>query len=536
MVAMVTLSKVLGLVAIIPLTLLIGDVGLGIYANAYILYANLVTLSTAGFPTAMGKLISERLAVGRYEDVEQIYKVTIRFVLLAGFVLFILMWFGAPLYSYAVALQNKKASAKDLVWAIRALAPCLLVIPLMSALRGYLQGFQRLEPSAYSQAIEQFVRVIFIVVGAYLAMKWSHGNPASGATAATLAAFVGGFAGLIWLMKAVKPLRTSFLSKSFPRRTKISNRDVLKMMFKIALPVSLGAMVVPISGLVDSFTVQNILMWTGMSYGTATGQYGILTRQAMQLIQLPLAFAMAVGVAVLPAIASAKARKDDRSIEQQISGTFRSMLFMTIPVSAACLVLAQPIDEFLFHSHEGVEIIGSVSFMGIFSSTELISTYMLQGLGEMYRPVRNMFLGVGIKLIFNLFLIYTMKIEGAAIATTIGYLFSSTLNVLAVKKYSRVRISIWKNAIPSLEAGAILCVTLGLCGALWNAFVPKFHGPHQHLQDWLSSTGDLVVALSIGGCVYVFCSIWLGAVSEHEIKRLPLIGSRLSKLAHRIAR
>jgi O-antigen/teichoic acid export membrane protein len=528
MVASVTLAKLLGLIYIFPLTRLIHDEGIGIYSNAYSLYVILLTLSTAGFPTAMGKLVSEKLALRHYGEVEQIYKITTRMVIRLGILLFLVMWFGAPLYSHLVALRESKQAVASLTTSIRALAPALLVVPLMAAFRGYLQGFQRLEPSAYSQAIEQFVRVLAIVIGAYIVMK-NGGSVAAGAAAATFGAFIGALAGLVLLAVAIVPVRRSFLSQAGKQRSPLTKQAALRALFRIALPVSLGALVVPISGLVDSLTVQNFLIFGGASFSAATAAYGVLSRQAMQLIQLPLAFAMAIGASVLPAIAHSKALHDHASIETKISGTIRSMLFMTFPVAAALLVLGRPLDQMLFGSTKGAIIISSVSFMSIFSSLELTSTYMLQGLDKMYRPVRNMFIGVAIKLLLNILLILPFHIVGAAVATTIGYLFSATLNVMAVKKYGNVKFSVWRLATPSMVATAVLCLTLWI-----GNDIGKWIASHlTHSLD-LAASIQVVVALAAGAVVYVVASIRLRAVSASELSRLPVIGGRLSRLAQKI--
>ncbi|QSO50632.1 polysaccharide biosynthesis protein [Alicyclobacillus curvatus] len=530
MVAMVTLAKVLGLIYIIPLTRIIHEEGLGIYGQAYNFYIILNTLSTSGFPTAMAKLISERLALKRYGDVEQMYRLTIRIVFVLGVILFVVMWVGAPLYSHLVALKEPAEGAEAMTMSIRALSFALLVVPVMSALRGYLQGFQEMEPSAYSQALEQFVRVIAIVVGAYVVVKQG-GSIAAGAAAATFGAVVGALAGVLLLMAAVVPLRRSFLRQTRSSRTSESAKRTVHAMFQIGMPVSLGNLVIPFSGLVDSLTVQNMLMFSGYSFATATAAYGILSRQAMQLIQLPLAFAGALGVAILPALAESKALGDKRAIHTRITGTIRSMMFMTLPVAASLLVLAAPIDEIWAGNHKGAVIISSVCFMSIFSSLELISTFMLQGLGKMYRPVRNMMIGVGVKLVFNLILIPPFHILGAAIATTIGYIVSSTLNVLAVKKYGQVRFSVWRLTAPSTFATIFLCVTLAV--GSWAGF---------HLGNVLTHAAfavasiQIVVSIGLGGIVYVWLSIVFGAVSGPELARVPLVGRPLSRFAPSKAR
>ncbi|RIV24365.1 polysaccharide biosynthesis protein [Alicyclobacillaceae bacterium I2511] len=529
MVAMVTLAKLLGLAYIFPLTRLIHDEGMGIYANAYSLYVILLQISTSGFPTAMGKLISERLAIRRYADVEQMYRLTLRLVTVLGIVLFVVMWVGAPWYSRLVALRESRDAVAAITLSIRALSFSLLIVPALSGLRGYLQGFQAMEASAYSQAVEQLVRVIAIVLGAYLVMRHG-GSMADGAAAATFGAFVGGVAGLILLAVAVLPLRRDFKLHVSKGQPSLSSGQVLRVMFAVALPVSLGALVVPIANLIDSLTVTNLLTWVGFSFGEATADYGVLSRQAMQLIQLPLAFAMAIGASLLPAISQAKAIRNERAIQSHITGTLRSMLLMTVPVAATLLVLGRPLDQVLFGSQEGAVIISSVSFMSIFSSLELLTTYMLQGLGQLYRPVRNMFIGVLIHLIFNLALIPFLHIIGAAIATTLGYIISSTLNVLAVRKYGKVHFSVWKISLPFLVASVpLLLVQWAGSFVGYHLLHPLFPSP-----DAVGAV-QILLAVALGGLVYLTAALRLRAVAAEELIQIPWLGNRLARFANRVS-
>jgi O-antigen/teichoic acid export membrane protein len=529
MVLMVTLAKVLGLLWIVPLSRLIHEEGIGIYSQAYSLYIFVLTLSTAGFPTAMGKLIAEKLALRKYADVEQLYRITMRTVILFGLVLFFVTWFGAPLYGSLTALKESHQARDALTMSIRALAPALLVVPLESALRGYMQGFQKLEPSAYSQAVEQLFRVATIVIGADLVMS-AGGSVAAGAAAATLGAFVGALAGVILLIFSVIPLRRRFLVRVAKQQAQLTQREALRTLMKYALPVSLGSLVVPISGMVDSLTITNFLMLAGDSYTAANAAYGIFSRQAMQLIQLPLAFAMALGVSVLPAIAEANAVRNQTAVEIRIRTTIRSMMFMTLPVAATLLVLGRPLDQLLSGDTKGAVIISSVCFMGIFSSLELISTYMLQGLGKMYRPVRNMFIGVVVKIVMNLVLILPFHIIGAAIATTLGYLVSTSLNVSAVRKYSNVHFSVWKLSAPLILASIVCSVGLFIGDKVGLALAGDFTSPD------VKALIEVISGIAVGGVLYLASTLWFRAVSPSELQRIPFVGRRLSPLAQRMQR
>ncbi len=532
MVVCVAIAKLLGVIWIIPVTQLIGTTGLGIYANAYAVYNILLTLSTNGFPLALGKLISERHALNKRVEVEHMYRVTIKAIVIFSIISFLIMWFGAPLFSIFVAISTPKLAIEQMTPSIRAISFSLLVVPLMSALRGYLYGFQRLEAPAYSQAVEQLFRVITMVVGAYLVMRVMGHGIIAGAAAATFGAFVGGAVGLVLLITAVIPIRREYRGMNIDK-SPYTNRQMLKILWRIALPVSLGALVVPISNMSDTYTVQNLLMLAGKTYKTALSDFGIYSRQALFLVQLPLSFAMAIGASVLPAISEAKALKNHNAIQLNTVGTIRTMFFITFPTAAVLFVLARPIDFVIASSYEGADIIKAVSFMAIFSSLELVSTYILQGLGQMYRPVRNMFLGVFVKVVFNVILILaTRSVMGAAIATTIGYLFSSALNVLAVRKYGNVRFSLIRLAKPFFTATIPLFIGLVVINWMTHSLFSKLL-----LQSsWLLNMLQFVITSMLGAVIYLYFTMRIGAIREDELRKLPGIGARLSRIARRLHR
>lgn len=532
----VAIAKVLGLVWIIPVTALIGPIGLGIYSNAYSIYTILQQLATSGFPLAMGKLISEQRAAGDRDVVEHIYRVTMRSLIFFSIIAFLLMWFGAPLFAHLISWKSSKSAIAQNVPSIRAVSLMLLVVPAMSGLRGYLQGFQQLEGPAFSQAVEQLFRVVAMVFGAYLVVNQWHADKAvGGAAAATFGGFIGGIAGLLLLIVAVRSLRREERALGYDE-SPFRDRQILRMVYRLALPVSLGGLVVPIAGIVDSWTVTNLLQSTGQTLTEATRNFGIYTRQAMYLVQLPMAFAYAIGVAILPAVASAKARKDQHEIQANVVFSLRSMFLISFPTAAVLLVLSRPINESLFGSTAGSAIISTVSFMSIFSSLELISTYILQGLDKMYRPVRNMFIGIAIKTMFNFALILLFhSVIGAAIATTIGYLCSSTLNIMAVRKYGQVHFSIRRIMRPFLRASIVVAILMFL--ANWGLHVGLSPAmAHGRVETRLMYIIQLFVVCGLGGFVYLFLILRSGTLREEELRSIPGLGRYLAKLSKRVAK
>ena len=532
MVTAIGIAKFLGIISIVPINQLLGNVGQGFYSTAYNLYTILMVLAQGGLPTALSKLISERASGGNYLEIEQLYRFTLKLVSFFAVIGALLVWFGAPYYATLVALHATKQDIAEMTISVRALAPAILIVPFESALRGYLQGFQEVRGPALSQVSEQLFRVLVAVLGTLFIVKMGMGV-AKGAAAATFGAFVGAIAGVFILWQAIVPLRKKNRPQFTSKSQTTSNGTIRRMLYAVALPVCLGSLVVPISSNVDSLTVVNFLThFAGQTFNQAQASFGILSRQAQNLVQLPLAFTIAVGFSVMPAISAAKSQNDQTDVQLNIITPIRMMFIVTFPSAAVFFALARPIEFMFSNSYDGANIIATISFMCIFSSMELMSTYILQGLGNFYQAVRNMFLGVALKAILNILLIILLKsVIGAAIATILGYMLSSTLNVLAVRKCSGVQFSVPRLALPFLLASLPLLIEL----LLVNNILSYLGASLPHNLAWAWNILQLLISCLIGSVLYVFIAIRLRLLRPKQLHSLPIVGHWLWHVTERIA-
>lgn len=528
MVSAVFISKILGLLFIIPLQNMIGGYSYGLYYLAYPLYTIMLTLSTAGFPLALSKSISDLSARGRHREATATFQIVGRAMLIFGLVSFLLMWFLGPLYLKFTIPANQHTLQHDALPAIRALAPALLLLPLMSAMRGYLQGYLRLQPSGTSQVVEQIVRVVFILAGAFIVIQLGYG-PRVTAAIATFGAVAGAVPAFIVLRRAVIKTRRENVRKTRTTEIpKIKARSVLWKLFVYSLPIAMGTLVLPLSQQVDAWTVPRELIASGFSIVAATVQYGIYSGEALKLIQLPLSFANAIGASVMPAITEAMARKDRNLGETRLLLTLRMTGFITLPGAMILSVLALPINLALFKSTAGTDAIALAGVMSIFSAIELVSTYILQGYDRFYTPVWHMGVGLLLKLVFNLLLIPLLGIDGAAIAGIIGYFVSSWLNMSALRKTTGLRIYFfrltWRTWISTAILGIFTYGILRLYEYI-TTWMPIFHASR------LLALGAVIAGLALGGPIYIAVSIILRAVDQEELLHMPMIGPLLTRLS-----
>lgn len=192
-------SRLLGALYIIPWTAMMGagsQVGNALFSVGYAPYQLFLSIGTAGFPSAMSKQIAEFNAKKQYKAGQDLFKKSLLFMLLTGLASSVVMYILAPF----IAANSPIASLADKTLVIRSLAPALLIVPVMSLIRGYFQGYQDMIPSAITQVVEQIIRVGYMLLATFVVMKVLDGRVATAVAHSTFAAFIGALASLIMLI------------------------------------------------------------------------------------------------------------------------------------------------------------------------------------------------------------------------------------------------------------------------------------------------------------------------------------------------
>jgi len=430
------LVKILGAIFRIPLANLIGPEGMSYYQSAYPIYIYLLVVSTAGFPAAVAKIISEKTSVGNYEGADRVLKVAFGLMLSVGLLSTFVMLFGANFI--AEKIKNPMA-----YYSIRALAPALVFSAMMSVFRGYFQGIQHMQPYAVSQFVEQLFRVVF---GLGLVFVFIGQGTHLAAASATFGATAGGVAGFIIILWMYLKYRKTHPVETIGNFEVETSGSIIKHLLLIAIPITLGATIMPVMQLVDLAIVMPRLNSIGI-VEQANDFYGLLTGYAQTLINLPQTITAAVQISLVPAVASFAIKKDYSGLEKTVQNGLRVGLIIGLPCSVGLVVLAQPIMQLLYPMQlETVEMTGKIlSILGwgvVFLSTFQISTGILQGLGKQVIPARNLAIGATAKAVLTYVLvgIPTLNIMGAAIATVSSYMISSVLNYFSLLKYSGAKI------------------------------------------------------------------------------------------------
>ncbi|MFD2370162.1 oligosaccharide flippase family protein [Brevibacillus sp. GCM10020057] len=516
-------SKLLGAVYRIPYQNIAGDIGLYVYMQVYPLYTTLLILATAGFPIAISKIVSERVALGDTLGARRAFRIASIALVILGVFFFLLLYGGATLVARFMGDEHLAAPLRAVAWS-------LPLVPMASILRGYFQGHQNMMPTGVSQVIEQLIRVIFILVSAFWAMNVYKDAYLAG-TGAVFAAFPGGVAAvlvLLWYWQRDKQGRQLVAGQQQADGVaEWTNREVLRSLLYYALPICMGALVLPLIPLVDSVTVVNMLQWSGMHEDLAKLAKGAYDR-GQPLIQFGTFFATSLSLALVPAISEAVAQRQHHLIASRSEVAIRLTFLLGLPASFGLALLAEPINVMLYGDASGTQALAVQSFTILFATLSIASAGILQGLGRVMRPARNLFIGVLVKLVLNLVLVPLWGIAGAALSTVLAYLVAMGLNVLAVKKYTGAEIGLRQTVLKPfisvlVMAGVVLAVEWGA-----NALLANISGPQRLLHTIVG-----LLAIGCGALVYLLALLKTGGLTRADIQFLPK-GKRIASLLSRL--
>lgn len=514
-------GKLLGAIFRIPLVWIIGSVGLGYYQTAYPIYVMLVAIATSGFPVAISKMVSARLAFGNEKGANKVFWLV--FKIMAGFGIIA----SLSILLSANYLVTERFRNPDAYLALLALVPAILFVPLMAAFRGYFQGHNDMRPSAMSQVIEQLARVIFGITLAIILAPRGLKYGAAGATFGATAGAIVGLSVMVYLyLKREKASEAQLGEQVFEEE---SNGKLLKELLTIALPIIIGALVMPTMNMIDLALVMGRLEAAGFTNEAANAMYGQLTGMAATLINLPQVITSAIAVSLVPVISAAYAIGDRKKLENNTNLAIRVSLLIGLPCAVGLFVLATPIIQLLYPNEPASvgQLLAIMSLGVVFLSLIQSFTSVLQGMGRAHVPVMNLFIGAGIKIVltFTLTGISWLNVKGAAISTVSAYVVAAFLDYIAVKRLANIKFDINLVLVRPLLTAALM----GVCARGVYQILMLILGM-AGLSPFLQNAVATLTGVLVGVFVYAIALFRMKAITVEELESMPRGKGLVNKL------
>ena len=527
----VIIMKLLGFIYKIPLGNILGDEGYSMFTSAYSIYFIFFTLATAGLPVALSRLIAEADANGRAKQEEKTFRVALATFAVIG-TIFALILFLFPEWLAAKYLENPDAAL-----SIKAMAPSILLVCLVSAYRGYCQGNGNMIPTTVDEVLEVLFKVISGLILASCLLRAGYGKPV-GSAGAILGVSIGSVISLLYMI-IYKRRQYSELSAPYtsgihdPNDTPDDDElvapawKIVKDILSIGIPIAFGACIMAILNSVDSKLCMNRLQSAaGFSYYQAKVLYGVYGK-AQTLFNLPAAFITPLTIAIVPEISGAIAKGANAAARKTSADAMRISAVISLPMGVGLTVLAYPIMNVLYPNSNAAGP-GLLAIMGVasfFVCTVLMENAILQASGHEKLTMVTMISGGLVKIIVNWFLVAqrSINIYGAPVGTLVSYVVMALMNYIFICVSLKHRPKLFgifaRPLAASVLMGAAAWAIYGLCARFIGAV------------SWSRIALCMLAAIAVAVIIYLVSTIALRSITKEDMKLIPG-GEKIANFLH----
>lgn len=442
------LSKALGLLYLIPLYAIVGKESMALYQYAYVPYNLFLSIAVSGAPLAISKYVSKYNTLGDYETGRRLMKSGMVLMMITGITAFVALFLLATPIAGIVNPETAENPADEVytieqvATVIRWVSFSLIVVPLLSLTRGFFQGYNKMEPTAVSQLVEQIVRILFVLGGAAFVVYVMKGTADMAINVAVFAAFIGAIAGLLVLYKYWQKYRDEFdmlRRKSIPSGEDVSFWAMYKEVFGYLIPFVLVGTINPMYQAVDMLTFKKAMASIGLA-DVSHMYLGMINLLTHKFVMIPVMVATGFSMALIPVITGYFTGKDRPGIIRALDQTFQIMLFLTIPMVLGLMVLSDEFYTFLYEKDAaGASILAHYAPVAILFGMYSVTAAILQGIDRHKWIIFTSMFGLWVKMVINIPFIQWFEANGAIYATAVGYFIAVSMNVGIIMKVVNYR-------------------------------------------------------------------------------------------------
>jgi len=516
--------RIIGLLYNSPMAAILGDEGVGYYNMAYNAYTIVLLISSYSIPSAISKVIAQKLATKEYRNAHRIFKCALIYVLVVGGIASLFVFFGAGLLvqvTYAVL-------------PLKVLAPTIFFSGILGVLRGYFQAHKSMVQTSLSQIVEQILNAAFSILMAYLLMRRLDSLPDSerlsyGAAGGAIGTGVGVLTALLFMVMMYALNRKMILRRVKRDKTPFDDSyfAIFKMIFMVVTPFILSTFIYNANTFINQTLYQSLMMnRQNMADTLVASQMGVVGK-AVKISNIPIALSSAMAAALIPGISGDFARKDLKGVRDKVNKAMKVTMLISIPAAVGIGVLAKPVMWVLYPQKESIDLASALlsvlAVSVVFYAMSTLSNAVLQSVGKLNSPVINAAIALILQTaLLSLLLLYGPMEYGPfyyILAMVCYSIVVSLLNAFSIRRSTRYKQEM-KNTflLPLLSACIMGAVALGV-----------YHGIYALLPY---NIPVLAVAVLVAVCVYFVLILKLGAVDGEELSAMPK-GKMLLKIARK---
>ena len=525
--------RIIGLLYRSPLTAVIGDEGNGYYGYAFNIYSIVLMVSSYSIPSAISKLMAQKLALGEYRNAQRVFYCTMAYALTVGAAFSLFVWFGAGL------LVPPRS-----VPVLRVLAPTIFIFAILGVLRGYFQANQTMVQTSISQILEQIMNAAVSIGAAWFFMhrlaagQDVHEQAVYGAMGSALGTGSGVLTALIFMAVMYLVNRRYFMKRI--RKDRTGREDpwagIMRDTILVITPFILSGFILNLTTTVNQTIFSKIMIGAkGLDEIDITTAYGIFSNKAVVITNIPISIATAVAAAIIPNISSAYARKDREETRRRVIAAVRITNIIATPCALGLIALARPVTMVLFPQWESLGLASALlALLGvtvIFYSIATIMNAALQSIGRMQMPLVSAGIALAVQTLVLLILLFAtnMGVFALVLVSILYSLMIFLLDTYFLQRYLKLDMDLYNVYARPLFAATIMGVaTYGLY-TMFEVFLELVGSRSLYLNNLIAMVPAILAAVLI----YFFALIRMGTLSEEDILSLPR-GSMLLKIFRKL--
>lgn len=515
------ISKILGAIFKIPLTYILNEEGMAIFNTAMGVYSTVLTFIISGLPLALSRLAAEQYALNNYSSLKKTIRLSTVILCALGLIGTVVMYFFADFFAYS--MKDPKAAV-----AIKVIAPSVFFVAWGNVYKSYYQGCVNMIPTALSQIIEAFVKLLAGFAAAYVLKDALLEITSAGAISGiTIGEIIATLILFVMYIPSVKSLPNT--------KEKISSKNICISLASVAVPMLICSCISGSVNLLDVATIRNSLLKIQFTHASAEAfllryssytnyfddlketlklsvngarwLFGAYSGFALTIFHLPTGIIGALGTGVLPVISGAIAKKDNRLVEKTTSLALKLTLIIALPSAFILNLFSEQLLDLLFHNTSSAMLLKELSPCLIFLCVSQLLTIILHASGRVIEPFFYNMIGMGIKLLANLFLIPIPRfnISGAVIGSCCGFFIVMLLDVLALKKHLNIRINMIESIVKPTVSAALMAAVMFLVNSPFSIIFKN---------DFIA----VGATMFLGGIVYLLALFGFGVVDKKSVQ------------------
>lgn len=525
--------RIIGLLYRSPLTSIIGDEGNGYYSYAYNIYAIILLISSYSIPSALSKVLAQRLTFKEYRNAHKVFQCALIYVVVVGGGASLVAFFAAP---YLVGTNS--------VRVLRVFAPTIFLSGLVGVLRGYFQAYGSMVQTSISQILEQIINAVVSVGAAWYLIAHVAGTGADDTTRAIYGAMGGalgtgaGVVTALLFMVWVYVLNMPGMKRRMERDHKAeeSRKEIFRVILSIVTPFILSTFIYNLSTSLNQTIYERFYTNVrGMAESEVATFYGIYSGKAVVISNIPIAMASAMCSAIIPTVAASFARGKKKETRRNVKKAVKVTMLIAIPCAVGLGVLARPVTQLLFWQKNSLNtasnVLAALSVTVIFYCLSTLTNGVLQGIGKVTIPVRHAAIALVLQTgTLSVLLYFTdLNLYALVIAAIVYSLSMCVMNQLAVRKYLKYKQEMFRTFWLPLVSAAIMGAVAWLVYQGVSLLAGFALAEGSYLRNLIAAGAAILVAV----VVYAFCVIRFKAVTREELQTMPK-GAAIVRVAQKL--